>query len=803
MTKQWACMLGMMCLLLSGCSSLVDAAQPAISMKAEGVMVAGQTVGQTFVAQHAGLNGIEVWISAPTPQADGSVTLHLRSSPTDQTDLRTVTLPIPSAAGGQWLRFTFEPLPDSHTRYYYFFVESSPEQGLTLAYGPAAAYLDGAAYLNGEAQDIQVAFHLVYDTRVAIGDLLGSIIQSLPHILLIVVWLLLPGGGLMLWFGREAPLDWFGWLVSAAVLSLSLAPILLLLCWLVGARLGPWIAWGMLLGGLAAIAWRLRRTRPQTWFKQFPTTWRTHSYENVALMIVVGLAIGVRLLVVRNLPAPLWGDSYQHAMMVQLVVDHGGLFSSWEPYAALQSLTYHFGFHGNTAMFHWLTGIDAANAVTWMGQILNGLAVLALYPLAVQGIGSRWAGVGAVLLGGLLSPMPMFYVNWGRYTQLNGQVLLPIAMLLTWLVLDAGQRRGRLILLNTVVVGGLALTHYRILIFYAVFVLAWGIIMLPRLSRETWLRLVWLAGGTALIFLPWFIHLYGGRIIEFLIQQVQTPPAQITTDGAAYNAIGDVPSYLGAAWWLLSCVGIAVGLWQRRKPVAIIALWSFLMFLIANPALLGLPGTGAINNFAIFIAAYIPASLMIGLLVALAAALARWRWAQLVWLALLIVMGVWGFRWRMAEVRPVEHALLTWPDMQAMTWIQHNLSPDANFLVNSIFVHDNTVITGSDGGWWLPLAARRANTAPPLNYETEQGPFPNYIGWVNALSIAVRDNGLDHPDTLAMLRERGITHIYIGQRRGQVGNIGAKVLDPGALLANSHFRPIYHQDLVWIFELVQ
>ncbi len=119
--------------------------------------------------------------------------------------------------------------------------------------------------------------------------------------------------------------------------------------------------------------------------------------------------------------------------MTQLMLDNGGLFKSWLPYAQYNSLTVQFGFSAFTALFAWLTGLGSVKATLIVGQVLNGLAVLVLYPLAVRiAKGNRWAGIGAVLVAGLLMPMPAFYVNWGRYAQLAGQTILPVAFWLIW-----------------------------------------------------------------------------------------------------------------------------------------------------------------------------------------------------------------------------------------------------------------------------------------------------------------------------------------------------------------------------------
>ncbi|HEX5692617.1 MAG TPA: hypothetical protein VFX76_21530, partial [Roseiflexaceae bacterium] len=74
---------------------------------------------------------------------------------------------------------------------------------------------------------------------------------------------------------------------------------------------------------------------------------------------------------------------------------------------------------------------------------------------------------------------------------------------------------------------------------------------------------------------------------------------------------------------------------------------------------------------------------------------------------------------------------------------------------------------------------------------------------INALPELLEQKPPDDPEVLAMLRERGVTHVYVGQRQGRLNYDGPAVLEPKQLLASSHFRPIYHEDRVWVFEVVQ
>ncbi|MFQ5611930.1 MAG: hypothetical protein ACE5H9_07325, partial [Anaerolineae bacterium] len=696
--------------------------------------------------------------------------------------------------------------------YYYFHLESptsTPGDAITVYYGPPEAYLDGALYADGQPQEAQLVFRLVYDRRLMAWEFARGLAASIPAAVMVALLLLLPGGALLAWLWPEAELDGFGWWVAASGISVALFPVLVLWLRLADIRLAGWLIGLLIFISALSLGWLGKKRRSGRslaggrGFSPFRAgILKKVSPLDVALAVVVLLIFLVRLAIARNITVPFWGDSYQHTVISQLVVDNGGLFSSWEPYADLHSLTYHFGFHANVAFFHWITNIEIIKAVIWMGQVMNILAVLALYPLAVHFAGSRWAGLGAVLLSGLLLPMPMFYVNWGRFTQLSGQVILPLAMLLTWIVVKTDKRNWRLIVLNWIIISGLALTHYRVLIFYSIFVLALGIVMLrqPR-QRETFIRLALLALGALIIVLPWFIHVYGGKIAEAFVTQVTTQPARMSGFLRQYNAIGPLSSYMGTGWWLLTLLGVGLGLWQRQKAVAILTLWSALLFLAANPALLRLPGTGTISNFAIFIAVYIPVSLVIGLLfAAIASRLEPWPWAQGSLLALVVVAGLWGARLQSAALQPARHALVTRPDLQAMAWIRSNTPADARFLVNSFFAYGGSAIVGSDGGWWVPLLAERANTAPPLNYASEQGPRPNYREEVNALTAEIQERGVDHPQVIALLRERGVTHIYVGQRHGQVNYNGPQFLEPGQLLTSPYFQPVYHQDRVWVFE---
>ncbi len=802
MNRYWPIffLLGSTLLLLSGCSDFVGRDQPYASLEDGIILEAEHPVGQTFVSHYAGLDGIEVFLRFRR-EARGEIRLHLRADPQETEDLATSVLLLSQVAASGFYRFSFEPLSDSHQRYYYAFLEAiEEEQGaVQVGTGPGEAYPDGALYRDHEPLNAQTAFRLSYNPRYMLLDLGGEAVGWLGILLVAGLLYVVPGWALLAWLWPGGRLSWIEGLGFAIGLSLALYPVLLLWTGLAGVHLGPLYAWLPALGGLAAL---FARYRPwQLKLQAVREIWREwvrseQLWPDLTLVLVAGLALVLRLLMVRNLDVPLGADSYQHTVMAQLIAEHGGLFDSWEPYAPLRTFTYHFGFHADVAVFHWLTGIEVVQAVIQVGQIFNWLAILMLAPLAVRVSGSRWAGAAAVLLAGLLSPMPVYYVNGGRYTQLAGQAILPAAVLLTWRVLEEERQDLRLAALAWIAAGGLALTHYRVLIFYIIFVIAWMLIFFRRGTwRQALIRVALIGMGAALLFSPWFVHTFAGEIIPSL-RRISAAEPQI-------NVIGHLSVYLSPVWWLTLPLAVGVGLWQRRREILLMALWWFLLFVATNPEQLHLPGKGVIANSALFIAVYIPASVSIGYLSAyLVSQLARWQWSWPVLTLLLVGAGLSRVWMKADMVDPAQCALVTRPDLRAMVWIREHAPPEARFLVNFLSGYGGEALLGTDGGLWIPLLTGRKNTIPPLTYAAEQGMQPGYRAWVNELAEWVPLMDLDDPAVLAHLQERAITHIYIGQQQGKVDYCGGGVLDPEALRRSSHSRLLYRQDRVWIFEVV-
>jgi hypothetical protein len=384
--------------------------------------------------------------------------------------------------------------------------------------------------------------------------------------------------------------------------------------------------------------------------------------------------------------------------------------------------------------------------------------------------------------------------------------------------------------------GGLALTHYRVLIIAVLFIAAYLILAvrsgrLGELIRKTF----WVGAGAGLLFLPWFIHVFAGRIMRILAVKVSTPAVPASGAAPQFSALGDPLASLPAWMWLLLPLAIGWGLWRREKGAALVSLWWFISLLAANPQWLGLPGAGTIDGYTVMIATYFPASIILGASAGwliqifekrissptygnITGGESRKRWPDIAGgiagirngqalLAVLLLLGVlgiglYGARERIRDLHPVEFALVTRPDIRAAAWIQENIPAQARFLVNAFFAFNDTTVVGSDAGWWLPLLAKRSTTLPPINYAFEVHPQAGSEPLINTLTRKIQEKGLEDSEVLEWLKELEVTHIYIGQQQGRVNYTGPYGFDPQQLLKSHHFRLVYHEDRVWIFEII-
>ena len=332
--------------------------------------------------------------------------------------------------------------------------------------------------------------------------------------------------------------------------------------------------------------------------------------------------------------APAWGDSVHHTFIVRLMNEHGGLFRSWMPYAPLQTFSYHFGFHAAATAWDMLDGQPTTQSVLMAAQVLNALSILALYPLALRISGSHWGGIATLVIAGLLSPMPAFYVNYGRYTQLTGQIFLPLlvwALDVWWLEKRRPPLRftGIVILLTV----GIILAHYRVASIAVVAAVAWAIWALweYRHNPREWLMRTALLAVSGLasigIIAPWFVSVNAGQLTGFASSVLQNDQSRESGFWTEMDGWKNLDTFYPRLLWLGACLTFPIMLWKNRRFAVPLLVWLTLSFLVTNPFLLNLPGTGWVTNFLLILGLYIPLSLSLGWLLGAIAQSVVKRWA--------------------------------------------------------------------------------------------------------------------------------------------------------------------------------
>lgn len=533
--------------------------------------------------------------------------------------------------------------------------------------------------------------------------------------------------------------------------------------------------------------------RDGTRLRYSPSLW-----PRLLLVVILTAATYSRLYATRDMDFGQLGDSLQHTVVAQLFVDNRGMFSEWAPFGPMVSFTYHFGFHIVAAMFHWLTGLPVARSVVLVGQSINILTILVAYSgatLLFRGRSRRedlaeWGGLIACLVPAFLNTQPAYYVNWGRYTQLAGQVILPIMGPLFLTLLSARRLEKsdgwiKPALLVGLLLAGLLLTHYRVALFAASFALtstAVGFVQWrDRKLMVSGLLVVAVSVVIALaLTVPWILNTVTGKLPSLYAGMIQRSDLPVTGSGASFALPQMSPFYLKT--WIAVAAGVAVLLGARARYWPVVHAFAWTIGLLAFPMLylLALPGAQLIDWFSVYIALYIPLAFLFGFLGVWVAETAyslgrRALRISLTLIGALTLLAVsWGLTFQPYILDESRGRMVSAADVQAFDWIKRNTNQDDSFLISG-FPCFGGLLCGNDAGWWLNYATGRTSSIPPLPYATEATQPVDYKTRLQAIYGGLRklppqDDrpmliDLTTPESLRLLRERRFGYVFIGDIR--------------------------------------
>ena len=765
------------------------------------VLMPGDAVQQSFLADKPNLSAIDVTLvryerDKLIPE-DASFTLTLkRIEPPGVVSQRSWS--VQELKHNDVLRLEFTPELDSAGQAYLLTASSNADAGIALWQSSGDAYSDGEGSGGG---DLRFSTEYRYTLHNMLSDLasqLGRWTTALPALL---ATLFIPGLAVMPWLLPRRRLAWPEWLLGALMASMALIALAFLWAALLGLPLNGWLGAAAAVGLFLAGVWGWRsRARLLAGISR-----RETSAAEWLLVVVLVLSVATRLLQVRDLLVPNWVDGVHHTMLTQLLMERGYVPASYEPYMPIGSLHYHFGLHTSAAVCAWLGVLRANQAVLLVGQAVSAFVPLAMYVLAAALTHRRTAGLAAAAIAGCGYYMPSYFASWGRYTHLLGLLLLCGVVAQYWRLFSLGEANRREICWVALVSAGLALCHYRASILAALLILIlWLISRLRTRLASGWTLLRLLAPPlvAAILIAPWIY-----RFAAEVIPQVGSvyggwevlPGYNVFPD----RLLSDLPSRVLIA---ASALALVAALLRRQRVMLGVGIWACVCMLLANLRLLGLSDLWMLPNSVMVISWWVPASVLCGWLAAelLEAAEYACTWLRarkpapvrrtghIAMPALVIAFLaalLWG-SWRLVDTVNPSTVLVKRDDIAAMRWITANTPADALFLVNSI-AWSGQLHAGSDAGWWIPyLAGRRASMPPLLHSQGDQV----YFRQVRDLAAAVEAlSSPDAPELLTMLRDAGITHVYIGAAGGP--------LKAAALDISPHYELLYSDGPTRVYAL--
>lgn len=497
--------------------------------------------------------------------------------------------------------------------------------------------------------------------------------------------------------------------------------------------------------------------------------------------------------IIRGQVAGLGSDSYHHTLVAEMIVNQGQIPDNFFPYAPIISFSYHYGFHGLIAILGSLSGLSTRLLVLISGPILVVMTGLSAAFFIKTVTKNQIAEMLTLVVISFLAVFPAWMLNWGRYPQILGSVLIFgfLAAFFIWHQKDF--HRSKIFLVAFLAIG-LSLTHYRmtiICIFGVILYLTVEILMNPSFRNKlrqyigNWSLAVIVS---SLLIAPWVIS----TIVSHQPGVTVAHSVSLDSDYYAVRRLGAEPLNFPTNTLLISgsLIAILYGLYKLERLVIWILLWWLTLFLVTSPYVIGV----YLDRVTFYCAFFIPIGILFGWLASQLLKTQRFQHLmRVVFSSLIAVSLLWGI-YLIKDTLNFGNTYVRPDDLIAMEWIEKNTPEDSLFMVNTFaFPFAPEFIISSDAGYWLPLLSGRASVVPPMSYQTERLESADTIR--NLVLLHGLGGHLATPDAISLLREQGIDYIYIASKGG--------IINKEELMGSSDYQLEYQNDANYVFSLVR
>jgi hypothetical protein len=514
----------------------------------------------------------------------------------------------------------------------------------------------------------------------------------------------------------------------------------------------------------------------------------------VFLVLALISSLFINTYAVRHMVVGLGSDSNHHTLITQLIIWNKGLPNNYSPaYPEIITFNYHFGFHTLAAVLSLLSGWEPRLIVLVLAPILISLSGLAAAYFAWKVFRSEAAMSIAGIIPSLIGVFPTAMLEWGRYPQTLGLIILSVFLAEYINVQDDSVSDKRKIFLISILASGLSLTHYRVTIMGIMAVMVWEIFNLWRIKQNLQsLKPRLLFNGfisLAVIFFvwPWFLKVYLNQFVGY--------PAQYSAPAESFFSIlrlGTTALEYPTNGILISAFALcgAWAIFKRDKLGSWIFIWMLLL-LVSSWLTRGLKYT-TIDPVTVISSSYLPVAMMIGWGVYNLGKVKYFIDMKILLQSMFLLACLWG-AFHMNGLLNVPTAAYVKPeDLEAVNWIKQNTPEDACFMINTYrFEFSTNFIIGSDAGGWLPVLAQRCVVTYPMTSNIERFDHPNALEKV--VRIHALRGELSSSNTIEILKKYDVSYVYVKQDENQNSMIN--------YLESGYYELLFNFDNVYIYFL--